>query len=194
MAVKLAKAMGNTVVVFSTSPGKRAAVEALGAQFVNSKDPADMAAIAGKMDFIIDTASADHDISTYMNALAVDGKFCVVGLPQQPFAVHAFQLVIGRKTVCGSLIGGIKETQETLDFCAAHGIAADIQLISPKELNHAMVTLAKNAADSRRFVIDMAALTQEVEVEADASIDPASWKVMGFVRPPDAVYPAHAAK
>jgi len=194
MAVKIAKAMGNKVVVFSTSPAKKAAVEALGARFINSNDANDLASVAGQLDLIIDTASANHDINIYLGALGVDGQLVVVGVPQAPFSVPAFPLIFGRKSIAGSLIGGIRETQEALDFCAAHGIAADIQLISPKELNHAMVALAKNAAESRRFVIDIAALTPDVEVEPDAGIDPTSWKIMGFVHPPEALHPAHAAK
>lgn len=194
MAVKLAKAMGNKVVVFSTSPGKKAAVEALGARFINSSDAADMASVTGTVDLIIDTASADHDINVYFGALATDGQFCVVGAPQAPFTVHPFSVIFGRRSVCGSLIGGIQETQETLDFCAANNIAADIELISPKDLNHAMVSLSKNAADNRRFVIDIAALTPEVEVEADAAVDPTAWKVLGFPSPPETRHPAHAAK
>eukprot|EP00292_Cryptomonas_paramecium_P007957 CAMPEP_0113704838 /NCGR_PEP_ID=MMETSP0038_2-20120614/26762_1 /TAXON_ID=2898 /ORGANISM="Cryptomonas paramecium" /LENGTH=343 /DNA_ID=CAMNT_0000629705 /DNA_START=27 /DNA_END=1055 /DNA_ORIENTATION=- /assembly_acc=CAM_ASM_000170 len=138
MAVKLALSMGNTVYVFSTSVVKKAAVEELGAKFVCSADKDQMAAVTGKCNFILDTVSGNHDANLYLSALAVDGTFCVVGAPQAPFSIHAFSLIMARKSVAGSLIGGIPETQEMLDYCAAKGIVPDVQLISPKDANHAM--------------------------------------------------------
>jgi len=118
----------------------------------------------------------------------------VVGAPQAPFSIHAFSLIMARKSVAGSLIGGIPETQEMLDYCAAKGIVPDVQLISPKDANHAMVSLSKSDPAVRRFVIDMSQLTPDLVVEPDAAIDPTAWKMLGTPVPASARHPAHAAK
>jgi len=104
------------------------------------------------------------------------GTVCIVGLPSDNLSFHAFN-VVGRKTISGSLIGGIRETQEMLDFCGANNISADISLIHPREINKAMHALSSNAAASERYVIDIKGLADEFEVEAEPAIDPTSWKV-----------------
>ena len=156
MAVKLAKAMGAEVTVFSTSPGKESDARTLGADsFILSKDPEAMAAAAGTLNFVLDTVSADHDINPYINALGPFGTFVVVGMPHAPATLHQASLIMGNKTFAGSLIGGFPETQEMLDFCAKHGITSDIELIKPDYIDTAYDRTVK--ADARyRFVIDMA--------------------------------------
>jgi len=155
MGVKLAKAMGADVTVFSTSPSKEADAKKLGATgFIVSSDADAMAAVAGTFNFILDTVSADHDINPYLTALGVGGALAVVGLPHQPATVHHAALIMGNKQLAGSLIGGIPETQEMLDFCSKHNVTADIELISPDKINEAYDRTVK--ADVRyRFVIDM---------------------------------------
>ncbi|MDM7920872.1 MAG: zinc-binding dehydrogenase, partial [Pyrinomonadaceae bacterium] len=155
MAVKIAKAMGAEVSVFSTSPSKEADAKTLGADgFIVSKDHDAMAAAAGSFNLIIDTVSANHDINPYINALGLNGVLVVVGMPETPATVHQASLILGNKAIAGSLIGGIPETQEMLDFCAKHGIKSDIELIKPDYIDQAYERTIK--ADVRyRFVIDM---------------------------------------
>lgn len=156
MAVKIAKAMGAEVTVFSTSPSKEADAAKLGAdKFVVSRDADAMGSIAGTFNVIVDTVSADHDINPYINALGLNGVLVVVGMPETPATVHQSSLILGNKAIAGSLIGGIPETQEMLDFCAKHGITSDIELIKPDYIDTAYDRTVK--ADVRyRFVIDMA--------------------------------------
>ncbi len=156
MAVKIAKAMGAEVTVFSTSPSKEADAAKLGAdKFVVSRDADAMGSVAGTFNVIIDTVSADHDINPYINALGLNGVLVVVGMPETPATVHQASLILGNKAIAGSLIGGIPETQEMLDFCAKHGITSDIELIRPDYIDTAYDRTVK--ADVRyRFVIDMA--------------------------------------
>lgn len=156
MAVKIAKAMGAEVTVFSTSPSKESDAAKLGAdKFVVSRDADAMGSIAGTFNVIIDTVSADHDINPYINALGLNGVLVVVGMPETPATVHQSSLILGNKAIAGSLIGGIPETQEMLDFCAKHGITSDIELIKPDYIDTAYDRTVK--ADVRyRFVIDMA--------------------------------------
>lgn len=158
MAVKIAKAMGAHVVVFTTTASKYDAAKELGAdEVVLSTDPAQMKAQVSSLHFILDTVSAQHDINAYLRLLQVDGALCLVGAPLDPLPVVSFSLIMGRKTFAGSLIGGIGETQEMLDFCGKHGIVADIELIGVQDVNAAYERLLKS--DVRyRFVIDMASL------------------------------------
>jgi alcohol dehydrogenase (NADP+) len=158
MAVKLAKAMEAHVVVFTTSPSKTAAAEQLGAdEVVLSTDPVQMKKHASSLHFIMDTVSAPHDVNAYLRLLQVDGALVLVGAPLEPLPIVSFSLIMGRKTFAGSLIGGIAETQEMLDFCGKHGIVADIELIMVGEINAAYERLLKG--DVRyRFVIDMGSL------------------------------------
>ncbi|MBA3769335.1 MAG: NAD(P)-dependent alcohol dehydrogenase [Blastocatellia bacterium] len=156
MGVKLAAAMGANVTVFSTSPSKESDAKALGAHsFVVTKDPANLEPLAGTFDLILDTVSADHDVNMYINLLGVRGTLVVIGVPPNPNVVHSFGLIFGNKAIAGSLIGGIPETQEMLDFCAKHGIVSDVEVITPDRIEEAYDRTVK--ADVRyRFVIDMA--------------------------------------
>ncbi len=158
MGVKFGVALGAEVTVLSTSPRKKADAQKLGAHhFVVTSDPAQLEAVKGQFDFILDTVSAEHDYMQYMSMLKVDGVHICVGAPPTPAAVHAFSLIIGRKSIAGSSIGGIAETQEMLDFCAEHNIVSDIEMIDIKDIHQAYDRMVKG--DVRyRFVIDMATL------------------------------------
>ncbi len=158
VAIRIARALGAHVVVFTTSPAKAEDARRLGAHdAVLSTDPEQMKRFASKVDIIIDTVSAQHDVNDYLGQLAVDGSLVLVGLPPEPLAVQPFAIVSGRRSFSGSNIGGIAETQEMLDFCAAHGIVADIELIRADQINEAFERIEKN--DVRyRFVVDMSTL------------------------------------
>jgi uncharacterized zinc-type alcohol dehydrogenase-like protein len=157
MAVKIAKAMGAHVTVFTTSPQKVEDAKRLGADdAVLSKDPEQMKAQSG-YDMILDTVSAKHDVDGYLNCLKVDGAMVLVGLPNEPLNVGAFSLVNGRRSLAGSNIGGIAETQEVIDFCYKHNITADSEVVSVKDVNKAFERLEKGDV-KYRFVIDMASL------------------------------------
>jgi len=117
-----------------------------------------MAAYRGKLHFILDAVSAEHDINAYLNLLRVDGALALVGAPERPLPVAPFSLIIGRKSFAGSAIGGIAETQEMLDFCGKHNITADIELINIQNINEAYERLLKGDV-KYRFVIDMASLS-----------------------------------
>lgn len=155
MGVKLAAAMGADVTVISTSPSKEADAQKLGAQhFLNIRDADAVAAAAGSFDFILDTISANHDYNTYLSLLGLNGVMVILGVPTDPVPISAFSLIGGNKVLAGSMIGGIPETQEMLDFCAEHGITSDIELIKPSEIDEAYERTVKS--DVRyRFVIDM---------------------------------------
>ncbi|KAH9712641.1 putative cinnamyl alcohol dehydrogenase 6 [Citrus sinensis] len=157
VAVKFAKAFGAKVTVISTSPSKKTeALEHLGADsFLNSRDPDQLQGAMGTLDGIIDTVSAVHPILPLLGLLKSKGKLVLVGVPDKPLELPVISLIMGRKTVSGSSIGGMKETQEMIDFAAKHNITADIEVISMDYVNTAMERLAK--ADVRyRFVIDIA--------------------------------------
>lgn len=157
MAIKIAKAMGAYVTVFTTSQSKADDAKRLGADaVVLSKDVAQMKNCP-KQDMILDTVSAKHDINTYIGLLKVDGSLVIVGLPAQPLEISAFNVVHGRKSFSGSNIGGIPETQEVLDFCATHNITADIELINVDQINEAFERLEKGEV-KYRFVVDMSSL------------------------------------
>lgn len=158
MAVKQAAAMGAEVTVLSTSDRKKADAERMGAKhFLINSDKAAMAAAAEKFDLIINTVSATHEIAGHLNLLAKDGTMVMLGLTTEGLPVFAMPLLWRRRSVAGSLIGGIRETQEMLDFCAANDIACDIEVIAPDQINEAYARLEKS--DVRyRFVIDMSRL------------------------------------
>jgi uncharacterized zinc-type alcohol dehydrogenase-like protein len=158
MAVKLAKAMGAEVIVFTTSPSKVEDAKRLGADdVVLSKDREQMQRYAGQLHFILDAVAAQHDINAYLSQLRVDGVLALVGAPEHPLPVAAFSLIPFRRTFAGSMIGGIPETQEMLDFCGKHNIVSDIELINIQQINEAYDRLLKG--DVRyRFVIDMASM------------------------------------
>jgi alcohol dehydrogenase (NADP+) len=158
MAVKLAKAMGAEVVVFTTSPSKFDDAKRLGADdVVLSKDKEQMTRYAGKLHFVLDCVSAQHDMDLYLSQLRVDGSLVLVGAPEHPLPVAAFSLIPFRRNFAGSTIGGIPETQEMLDFCGKHNIVADIEMIDIQQINEAYERLLKGDV-KYRFVIDMASL------------------------------------
>jgi uncharacterized zinc-type alcohol dehydrogenase-like protein len=158
MAIKIAKAMGAHVVAFTTSESKFEEAKRLGAdEVVLSKDPEQMAAFQNKLHFILDAVSAEHDINAYLALLRVDGALALVGAPEQPLPVAAFSLIPGRKTFAGSMIGGIAETQDMLDFCGEHNITSDIEMINIDDINDGYDRLLKGDV-KYRFVIDMASL------------------------------------
>ena len=158
MAVKLAAAMGAEVTMLSTSSSKEADARKLGAQhFGLTSDPATFKALAGQFDLIIDTISAPHDYNKYLGLLRLEGAMVLLGVPPEPAPVAAGSLIFGHKVLTGSLIGGIAETQEMLDFCAEHNIVSEIELIPVQQVNEAYDRMMKN--DVRyRFVLDMKTL------------------------------------
>lgn len=160
MGVKLAKAFGAHVVVFTTSPNKVEDALRLGAdEVVNSKNADEMKKHLNSFHFILDTVSAQHDINAYLLLLKRDGNLTQVGVPAEPLSLNVGSLIFGRRSLSGSLIGGIKETQEMLDFCGKHNITSDIELIPIQNINQAYDRLVKSDV-KYRFVIDMASLQQ----------------------------------
>lgn len=158
MGVKLASAFGAHVVVFTTSPGKQKDAIQLGAhEVVVSHKAEEMQKHAGSFDFILDCVSANHDINAYLSLLKNDGNLTLVGAPEKPLAISAFSLIIGRRSISGSLIGGIKETQEMLDFCGKHNITSDVEIIPIQKINEAYERMLKSDV-KYRFSIDMSSL------------------------------------
>ena len=161
MAVKFAHAFGAHTVVFTTSASKREDALRLGAdEVVISRDADAMKKHAFSFDFILDTIAAEHDLNAYIHLLGVNGNLTLVGAPQTPFALAGFGLLFGRKSVSGSLIGGLAETQEMLDFCGAHAITADVEVIPIQKINEAYERMLKSDV-KYRFSIDMASLKSE---------------------------------
>lgn len=161
MGVKFARAFGAHVVVFTTSPNKKGDAVRLGAdEVVISSDADDMAKHASSFDFILDAVSAEHDVNAYLNLLNLDGNLTLVGAPEKPLAVSALGLLFGRRNLSGSLIGGLPETQEMLDFCGEHGITSDVEVIPIQKVNEAYERLLKSDV-KYRFSIDMASLKAE---------------------------------
>ena len=161
MAVKLAHALGAHVVLFTTSPGKAEDARRLGAdEVVISKDDEAVAKHANSFHFIIDTVAAPHNLDTFLTLLKRDGALVLVGAPGEPHpSPTVFNLIMGRRTLAGSLIGGIAETQEMLDFCAEHGITSDVEIIPIQQINEAYERMLKGDV-KYRFVIDMASLRE----------------------------------
>ena len=158
MAVKFAHALGAHVVVFTSSPNKKEDALRLGADdVVVSRDTDQMKKHAGSFDFILDAVSAEHDINAYIQLLRRDGNITLVGAPDKPLAVSAMGLLFGRRSLSGSLIGGIAETQEMLDFCGKHNITADVEIIPIQKVNEAYERLLKSDV-KYRFSIDMASI------------------------------------
>jgi uncharacterized zinc-type alcohol dehydrogenase-like protein len=158
MGVKIAHALGAHVVAFTTSPRKMEDALRLGAdEVVVSRNADDMQKHAGSFDFILDCVSAEHDINAYINLLRRDGNITLVGAPEKPLPVAAFGLILGRRSLSGSPIGGIAETQEMLDFCGRHNITADVEVIPIQNVNEAYARLLKSDV-KYRFSIDMASL------------------------------------
>jgi uncharacterized zinc-type alcohol dehydrogenase-like protein len=161
MAVKIAHALGAHVVVFTTSPNKKEDALRLGAdEVVISRDTNEMSKHQGSFDFILDAVSAEHDINAYLQLLRRDGNMTLVGAPDKPHAVAAFSLIMKRRSLSGSNIGGIAETQEMLDFCGKNNITADVEVIPIQKVNEAYERLSR--ADVKyRFSIDMASLKSQ---------------------------------
>ncbi|MDZ8183834.1 MAG: NAD(P)-dependent alcohol dehydrogenase [Nostoc sp. ChiSLP02] len=161
MGVKFARAFGAYVVVFTTSPDKKEDALRLGAdEVVVSRNADEMDKHAGSFDFILDTVSANHDINAYLNLLKRDGNITLVGAPPKPLDIAAFSLIVARRSLSGSTIGGIAETQEMLDFCGKHNITADVEVIPIQQVNEAYERLL-NSDVKYRFCIDMASLKSE---------------------------------
>ncbi len=161
MAVKFAHALGAHVVVFTTSPNKKDDALRLGAdEVVISRHAHEMSQHVGSFDFILDAVSADHDIDAYLGLLRRDGTLTLVGAPEKPIAVRAFSLLMGRRSLSGSPIGGIAETQEMLDFCGTHNLTADVEVIPIQKVNEAYDRLLKSDV-KYRFSIDMASLKSQ---------------------------------
>ncbi len=158
MGVKFAKALGAHVVLFTTSPNKSQDAKRLGAdEVVISKNADEMQKHAKSFHFILDTVSGDHDLNPYLQLLNLNGTMCLVGAPEKPAPIAAFNLLMPRRSLAGSAIGGIAETQAMLDFCADNGTTADIELIKIQQINEAYDRLLKSDV-KYRFVIDMASL------------------------------------
>ena len=159
MGVKIAHAMGAHVVAFTTSESKRQAAHDLGAdEVVNSRDPAQMKAHATSFDFILDTVAASHDLDAFSSLLKRDGTLCLVGVPEHAHpSPNVGNLIFKRRAIAGSLIGGIQETQEMLDFCAQHGIVADIEMVRADGIEAAYERMLKSDV-KYRFVIDAATM------------------------------------
>ena len=161
MGVKFAHALGAHVVVFTTSPNKQEDALRLGAdEVVVSRNVDELQKHAGSFDFILDAVSAQHDLNTYLNLLRRDGTITLVGAPEKHLEVSAFSLLMGRRNLSGSLIGGIRETQEMLDFCGAHNITADVEVIPIQKVNEAYARLLRSDV-KYRFSIDMASLKSD---------------------------------
>jgi uncharacterized zinc-type alcohol dehydrogenase-like protein len=158
MAVKFARALGAHVVVFTTSKSKKDDAIRLGAdEIVISTDPAQMKKHTGSFDFILDTVSAEHDINAYIQLLRRDGNMTLVGAPDKPHALSGFGLLFQRRSISGSIIGGIDETQEMLGFCGKHNITADVEVIPMQKVNEAYERMLRSDV-KYRFSIDMASL------------------------------------
>jgi alcohol dehydrogenase (NADP+) len=158
MGVKLANAMGAHVVLFTTSPNKKEDAQRLGAhEVVVSKNQNEMDRHLASFDFILDTVSARHDVNAYLTLIKRDGTLTLVGAPPQPPSIEVFNLIFKRRQLAGSLIGGIPETQEMLDFCAKHKLTADVEVIPIQKINEAYERMLRSDV-KYRFVIDMASL------------------------------------
>jgi uncharacterized zinc-type alcohol dehydrogenase-like protein len=158
LGVKFADAFGAHVVVFTTSPDKKEDAIRLGAdEVIISRDADEMQKHAGTFDLILDAVSADHDINAYLNLLGRDGRLTLVGAPPKPLGVSALSLIMGRRSLSGSMIGGIAETQEMLNFCGEHNITADVEVIPIQKVNEAYDRLLRSDV-KYRFSIDMASL------------------------------------
>ena len=161
MGVKFARAFGAHVVVFTTSPSKKDDALRLGAhEVILSRNAEEMNKHTGSFDFILDAVAAAQDINAYLNLLKVDGNLTVVGAPEKPHAISAFSLIMGRRSLSGSPIGGIVDTQEMLDFCGKNNITADVEVIPIQKVNEAYDRMAKSDV-KYRFSIDMASLKTE---------------------------------
>ena len=158
MAVKIARALGTEVTVLSTSESKRKDTDRLGAtDFALTSDPQTFERLQRRFDYVLDTVATPHDYNTYINLLKTDGTMILLGAPDKPTLLEPFPLILHRRRIAGSVIGGIRETQEMLDFCAEHQIESDVEVISIQQVNEAYERVLRG--DVRfRFVIDLASL------------------------------------
>jgi uncharacterized zinc-type alcohol dehydrogenase-like protein len=161
MAVKLAHAMGAQVVLFTTSPGKTADAKRLGAdEVVVTRNPGELKKHTRTFDLIVNTVAVSHNLDPYLELLKRDGTLCLVGAPEHPHpSPSANLLVFMRRQIAGSLIGGLRETQEMLDFCAKHGVVPEVEMIPMQKINEAYERMLRSDV-KYRFVIDMASLRQ----------------------------------
>ncbi len=160
MGVKLARSLGAEVTLFSTSPSKEADAHRLGAErFVLTRGPDALKPLAGKLDFLLDTISAPHDVEGFLGTLRPGGAMVMVGVPPEKLQLGAFSLIWGNKRLAGSAIGGIPETQEMLDHCGKHGIVADVEMLPIQKINEAYDRMVRNDV-KYRFVVDLASLKQ----------------------------------
>jgi uncharacterized zinc-type alcohol dehydrogenase-like protein len=158
MAVKIGKALGTEVTVLSSSERKRKDAERLGAfDFALTSQRETFTRLQQRFDFILDTVSAPHDYNAYVNLLKTDGTMILVGAPEKPTPLEPFPLILHRRSIAGSMIGGIRETQEMLDFCATHNIESDIELIPIQEVNEAYERVLRGEVRFR-FVIDLGSM------------------------------------
>lgn len=185
MGAKFSKAMGNKCFVISRNSNKKKLADDLGVGFLCSSDPKAMRNASRTFDMILCTVSANCDFMSFFDLLNTDGQFVLVGLPPNPVEISAFSIIGKRLRFAGSLIGGIKETEEMMEFCAKNQIWAEIKVIGASEVNHAMKSLETSSADAPRFVINIKDTLKEGdwEVEDDAGIDPSTWKVRGMIIP-----------
>jgi uncharacterized zinc-type alcohol dehydrogenase-like protein len=161
MAVKFAHALGAYVVVFTTSENKKGDAIRLGAdEIIISTDAAQMKKHNSSFDFILDTVSAEHNINAYIQLLRRDGNIIIVGAPDKPHAISGFGLLFQRRSISGSIIGGLAETQEMLDFCGKHNITADVEVVPIQKVNEAYDRMLKSDV-KYRFSIDMASIKSE---------------------------------
>jgi uncharacterized zinc-type alcohol dehydrogenase-like protein len=157
MAVKFAVSFGAEVTVLSTSPGKEKDAIGLGAKFALTTDPSTMENLSSHFDIVLDAISANHDYTVYLNLLDTNGKLLVVGLPTESPKVAPFSLIGNRRSIIGSCIGGIRETQEMLDYCAEHNIVSDVELINMQDINKSYERMLKGDV-KYRFVIDLSSI------------------------------------
>mmetsp|Transcript_15200 Transcript_15200/g.21334 ORF Transcript_15200/g.21334 Transcript_15200/m.21334 type:complete len:427 (+) Transcript_15200:75-1355(+) len=184
LAVKMATAMGNDVTVISRSHNKEEQAHSAGAKgLISSSDPDDMKSNQAKFDLIVDTVSGPHPVREYLSLLKPHGTMCLLGVPPKAFELMAMDLIFGRKKLGGSMIGGIKETQEMLNFCAEHNIAPDVESIAAEDVNEAFYKLSRGTNKAPRYVIDMSTLSEETKVKEEPRVDITAWKVTAQVHP-----------
>lgn len=188
IAAKFSQAFGNDVTIISRSPSKSTQASALGAQFLCSSDTGAMAQAKRSFDMIVSTVPGDCDWAPYISLLKLDGRLVVVGLPPNPLQIGAHDLVGSRVSVCGSLVGSIKETEDMLQMCADHGIVCDVEVIAAAKANWALQNLAESSNATARYVIDVhnTLVEGDWQVDADARIKHTDWSIRGTVHPESA--------
>lgn len=158
MGVKLAKAMGAEVTVFSRNNKKEAKAKELGADMLIHTDEEALAAATRKFDVVLDTVSASHPVASLVNTLAVGGTYVLIGGVPKPFEISSFQMIVSRQSIEGSMIGGVPETQQMLDFCSEHKIVPEYRVIHAKEASAQFQAMTAGEADAQRAVIDVSTI------------------------------------